>query len=275
MITLPENVLDDIYVFKGLGYWFRSVSLLTREMIYCRKFFVRYYAKGHSLWDLSREHWYYWKYRYCNVDTLEAFVTALPVPNMKWLALEMSRRCKLPGGHTSWWWRHQMETFSALLALCVVTGEFPSQRPVTRSFAIFFHLPLNKRLSKQSWGWWFETPWRSLWRHCNVVRKFSNFHRIRTRPSTNGWIWKSRKIWRQRPISLHHRDVIMSATASQITGVSSVFSTVWSGTEENMKALRHWPLWGEFTGHQWISHTNVSIWWRHHELRKCWRQGPI
>ena len=27
---------------------------------------------------------------------------------------------------------------------------------------------LNKRLSKQSWGWWFETPTRSLWRHCNV-----------------------------------------------------------------------------------------------------------
>ena len=31
----------------------------------------------------------------------------------------------------------------------------------------FFHLYLNKRLSKQSWGWWFETPSRSLWRHCN------------------------------------------------------------------------------------------------------------
>ena len=40
------------------------------------------------------------------------------------------------------WWRHQMETFSALLALCAgnspVTGEFPSQRPVTRSFDIFY-----------------------------------------------------------------------------------------------------------------------------------------
>ena len=24
---------------------------------------------------------------------------------------------------------------------------------------------LNKRLSKQSWGWWFETPSHSLWRH--------------------------------------------------------------------------------------------------------------
>ena len=36
-------------------------------------------------------------------------------------------------------------------------GEFPTQRPVTRSFDVFFHLRLNKRLSKQPRGWWFET----------------------------------------------------------------------------------------------------------------------
>ena len=69
------------------------------------------------------------------------------------------------------WWRHQMETFSALLAICAanspVTGEFPAQRPVTRGFVIFFDLRLNKRLSKQPWGWWFEMPSRPLWRHCN------------------------------------------------------------------------------------------------------------
>ena len=50
------------------------------------------------------------------------------------------------------WWRHQMETFSALLAICAgnspVPGEFPTQRPVTRSFDVFFGLRLNKRLSK-------------------------------------------------------------------------------------------------------------------------------
>ena len=48
-----------------------------------------------------------------------------------------------------------------------VCGEFPSQRPVTRSFDVFFDLRLNKRLSKQSWGWWFETLSRPSWRHCN------------------------------------------------------------------------------------------------------------
>ena len=69
------------------------------------------------------------------------------------------------------WWRHQMEAFSALLAICagnsLVPGEFPAQRPVTRSFNVFFDLRLNKRLSKQSWGWWFETLPCTLWRHCN------------------------------------------------------------------------------------------------------------
>ena len=48
-------------------------------------------------------------------------------------------------------------------------GEFPPQRPVTRSFDVFFDLRLNKRLSKQSWGWWFETQSHPLWRQCNEI----------------------------------------------------------------------------------------------------------
>ena len=76
-------------------------------------------------------------------------------------------------GESFTWWRHQMETFFALLAICAgnspVPGEFPAQRPVTRSFDVFFDLRLNKRLSKQSWGWWFETPLRPLWRHRNEL----------------------------------------------------------------------------------------------------------
>ena len=98
------------------------------------------------------------------------------------------------------WWCHHMETFSVLLAICVgnssVPGEFPLQRPVTWSFDVFFDLRLNKRLSKQQWGWWFETPGWSfdlrlnkplskqlwgwwfetlshpLWHHCNVIQIF-------------------------------------------------------------------------------------------------------
>ena len=66
-----------------------------------------------------------------------------------------------------------METFSALLAICAgnspVPGEFPAQRPVTRSFDVFFDVRLIKRLSKHSWGWWFETLSHPLWRYRNAA----------------------------------------------------------------------------------------------------------
>ena len=71
------------------------------------------------------------------------------------------------------WWRHQRETFSALLACCAgnspVTAEFPAQRPVTRSFGVFFDLRLHQELSKQWIRRWFKTPLRSLWRYCNEL----------------------------------------------------------------------------------------------------------
>ena len=82
-------------------------------------------------------------------------------------ALTHNPRCSVA---LTWaWWRHQMETFSAILALCggnsPVSGEFPAQMPVTRSFDVFFDLRLIKRLSKHSRGWWFET----LSRHFDVI----------------------------------------------------------------------------------------------------------
>ena len=80
-----------------------------------------------------------------------------------------------------------MEILSALLALCAgnspVTGEFSSQRPVTRSFYVFFDLRLNKGLSKQSWGWWFETPSWPSWCHCNAIVTFDT---VLSRPSWPG-----------------------------------------------------------------------------------------
>ena len=85
-------------------------------------------------------------------------------------------------------------TFSALLALCVgnspVTGEF--QLTKASDFYVFLDLCLNKRLSKQSLGWWFVTPSCSLWRHCNahndcglwlvVNSESSHFHSMRPPP---------------------------------------------------------------------------------------------
>ena len=73
---------------------------------------------------------------------------------------------------------HVNSWFSALLAICAgnspVTGEFPTQRPVTRSFDIFFDLRLSKRLSKQLLDCWIETPSHPLWRYCNVITPLSD-----------------------------------------------------------------------------------------------------
>ena len=72
---------------------------------------------------------------------------------------------------------------SALLTIYArnspVTGEFPAQRPVMRSFDAFFDLRPNERLSKQSWGWWFETPSRPLWRHCNGSKTVKAMEEVR------------------------------------------------------------------------------------------------
>ena len=117
-------------------------------------------------------------------------------------------------GTTLSWWRHEMETLSALLALCAgnspVTGEFTAQRPVTRIFDVSFDLRLNKHLRKQSWGWWFDTPSRSLWRHRNDNdityrgRKGKTItttsHKCQTKymllkPKTNNGIMSKSTIW--------------------------------------------------------------------------------
>ena len=99
------------------------------------------------------------------------------------------------------WWRHQIETFSALQALCAgnspVTGEFPSQRPVTRRFDVFFDLGLNKRWSKQSRHRWFDTASRSLWCHCNGAYSAVDISRKVT--STGAIMCVSQYQWKSNP----------------------------------------------------------------------------
>ena len=74
----------------------------------------------------------------------------------------------------------------------------------------------------------------------------------------------------------HYSDVIMSAMASHISGVSIVSQLlIQAQIKENIKAVRHWPLcvWnsplnGEFPAQRVSDAENVSIWWRHHVLRR-------
>ena len=50
---------------------------------------------------------------------------------------------------------------------------------------------LNKQLSKQSWGWWFETPTRSLWRHCNVSLVFTVWRQPAEENTRSQLLWHS------------------------------------------------------------------------------------
>ena len=101
------------------------------------------------------------------------------------------------------WWRHQIETFSALLAFCVgtslITGKFPTQRPVTRSFDVFSDLCLNKQLSQQWIYLWSDMTSPSLWRHCNAEFSHHPAHRVSR--------WQSIA----RPISRHHWGTLVMA----------------------------------------------------------------
>ena len=66
------------------------------------------------------------------------------------------------------WWRHHMETFSALLALCVgnspVAGEFPAQRPMAQSFVFFMRASINGWVNNREPG----DPRRHR-AHCDVI----------------------------------------------------------------------------------------------------------
>ena len=109
-----------------------------------------------------------------------------------------------------------------------------------------------------------------IWNRCVVG--FVNFSLV-------NFVWlcyvhnNTRHAWHTYPYShKHYIDVIMTTMTSQITSLTVGYSIVYSGADKkNIKAPRHWPLCGEFTGTgefpaQMASNAeNVSIWWRHHE----------
>ena len=123
-----------------------------------------------------------WK---CNLQNIAYFVPIL----IGWHVWQVNTLGKVHLGRC-WltdliWWRQNSyimmssngNIFRVTDPLCgSFTGHrFPAQRPVTRRFDVFFDLRLNERLSKQSWGWWFETPSRRWWRHCNELCWLSQF----------------------------------------------------------------------------------------------------
>ena len=118
-------------------------------------------------------------------------------------------------------------------------GEFTGPR---RSFDVFFDLRLNQRLSKQSWGWWFETLPRPLWRHCNVC---------------DGSVRLCAPIQCALDISLqwrHNGRVGVSNRQPHECLLNRLF---------RIRSKKS-PATGEFPAQMASNAENVSIWWRHH-----------
>ena len=99
--------------------------------------------------------------------------------------------------------------------------------------ALMFSLiyALNKRLGKQSWGWWFETTSRPLWRHCNKYRC-----RVRkTIQCVEG------KLYCHPVYPLHSRHNGRD-DVSQITSLTIVYSTVYSGADRGGGGMHRSPM---------------------------------
>ena len=128
-----------------------------------------------------------------------------------------------------------------------VTG--PLWRPVTQSFDVFFDLRLNKRLSKQPWGWWFETPSLSLWHQCNE-NKFTCEARLSQEEP-----FASSKLSYSWWYSLHNnlRSVTLGSTSNEIVVAMEKF-------EKCAVALQGGPCFQHVTGNMsWWNQTQDSI----------------
>ena len=150
-------------------------------------------------------------------------------------------------------------------------GEFTGPRwiPLTKAgdaeLWCFFHLRPNKRLSKQWWGWWFETPSRPLWCHCNVYEVLSCFALWRLYHQFScGFVWCV--------YPYHYSDVIIGAMASQITSITIVYSTAYSYADPInhqssaslafVRGIHRWPV---NSPHKWpvkrkCFHLMMSSW---------------
>ena len=138
---------------------------------------------------------------------------------------------------------------------CPVPGEFPAQRPVTRSFNVFFDLRLNKRLSKQSWGWWFETLPYPLWRHCNEVSLGDICYYNKRR---NPGPLDSDPTHIPTPIGVHFHGSSGHALASWVPSSGGIFPSTCND-------LLVWPFWTILQNLKFLPQLREKISEFHHE----------
>ena len=142
----------------------QNANRAPAPILYCLKSCSRNKRFYHTCFSLVQK----WLTRWLsNARSFSYKPSALVTKLWEWYTSKLITR---DTGSVGWtflfvkWWRYEMKTFFALLAVCAgkspVTGEFPAHRPVKRSFDGFLDLRLNKRLNKQSRHWWIETDER-------------------------------------------------------------------------------------------------------------------
>ena len=136
-----------------------------------------------------------------------------------------------------------------------------------------FIYDLNKRLSKQSSGWWFETPSRSLWRNWNSVQSHQTwcFEIVSVRSGAIRVV--SPMVW----IDYHNPEIsdlsqnglghsrywctflarIMMTGPDDVNAVGSENGIMMTSSNGNIFRVTG-PLWGDSPGQQWIPLTKAS-----------------
>ena len=64
-------------------------------------------------------------------------------------------------------WKHCSRYWPFVRGIQRSPVNYPHKGQLLGALTFYLIWALNKRLSKHSWSWWFETPLYSLWRHCN------------------------------------------------------------------------------------------------------------
>ena len=113
-----------------------------------------------------------------------------------------------------------------------------TQRSVTWSFDVFFDLRLNKWLSKQSWGWWYETPLPVLWRHCNEAQYWllHIFYRV--------FMTSRVSRLKKHRVTQYYRDVTWAPWRLEAPSTRLLVRQIFQiGNKENIKVPHYWPTW--------------------------------
>ena len=164
----PETMIDNkiFNMYPTTRFWLSMLYFCRNKWIFVDSMGMKYVPVEHSPVILKKTlhsifippHWY------------TSYVNSVSLIQLQYMMTSSNGHIFCVTGH-----------------LCgELTGHrwIPHTQPVTRGFDVFFDLHLNKRLSKQWWGWWFETPSRPLWRHCN---DFTRPSRTCESQSTRNW----------------------------------------------------------------------------------------